>query len=61
MKALDSGMVVIGHVRNRTHFGNENFNNGDIFTVMDPFYNSTTYSYDNINDVIAYALYKTLL
>jgi hypothetical protein len=58
VKALDSGMVVIGHVRNRTHFVllNGSENDGDVFTVMDPFYNSTTYTYEDITDAIVYAM-----
>lgn len=57
-KALDSDMVVIGHVRNRTHFvllnGSEDYDN--TFTVLDPFYNSTTYSYEDIYDAIVYKM-----
>lgn len=58
VKALSSDMVVIGHVRNRTHFVllNGSEDGGNTFTVMDPFYNSTVYSYDDINDAIVYIM-----
>ena len=58
VKALEEGQVVLGHVRNKTHFVllNGVLDGGNSYTVMDPFYNSTTYSYENISDVIVYVM-----
>lgn len=59
LNALARELVVIGHVHNRTHFVLLNGsvdNDGNIYTVMDPFYNSTTYTYTEINDVIVYSM-----
>ena len=58
VQALHRGLVVLGHVRNRTHFVllNGEIDDGDSYTVMDPFYNSTTYSYGDISDVIVYSM-----
>ena len=58
VRALDSDWVVIGHVRNRTHFVllNGSLENGNVYSVMDPFYNSTTYSYEDIHDIIVYVM-----
>eukprot|EP01102_Stenamoeba_stenopodia_P004414 TRINITY_DN14725_c0_g1_i1.p1 TRINITY_DN14725_c0_g1~~TRINITY_DN14725_c0_g1_i1.p1 ORF type:complete len:218 (+),score=48.82 TRINITY_DN14725_c0_g1_i1:34-654(+) len=51
--------TVIGHVRNNTHFVLlTGFIPGNFstFWVNDPFYNSTTYEYDEITDVIVYEM-----
>ena len=58
VQALEEGLVVLGHVRNKTHFVllNGALDGGSSFTVMDPFYNSTTYSYKDISDVIVYSM-----
>lgn len=49
-------MIYIAHVRDRTHFVLLTGWDGDAqaFTVNDPFYNSTTYSWDSIADIIIY-------
>ena len=58
VRALEAGLVVLGHVRNKTHFVllNGEIGGGNAYTVMDPFYNSTTYSYEDISDVIVYSM-----
>lgn len=58
MKAVDTGLVVIAHVREKTHFVllNGSADNGESYTVLDPFYNSTTYAYEDISDVIMYSM-----
>ena len=59
LKALNCDMVVIGHVHNRTHFVLLNGSvdaEGNTYTVMDPFFNSTTYSYEDISDAIVYKI-----
>ena len=55
---LDAGFVVIGHVRNATHFVllNGSDDGGKTFTVMDPFYNSTSYALEDISDIIMYSM-----
>ena len=41
--------------RNQTHFVLlTGVNDTDTFNVNDPFYNSTTYTYDEIHDIIMY-------
>lgn len=57
--ALEDGLVVLGHVRNKTHFvllNGEVDEEGNTYTVMDPFYNSTTYTFGDISDVIVYSM-----
>ena len=58
LDALEGGLVVLGHVRNRTHFVllNGSVDSGNTYTVIDPYYNSTSYSYDEISDVIVYSM-----
>ena len=58
VQALGEGLVVLGHVRNKTHFVllNGVLDSGNSYTVMDPLYNSTTYSYKDISDVIVYSV-----
>lgn len=58
VKAVDTGLVVIAHVRDKTHFVliNGSVDNGEAYTVLDPFYNCTTYAYEDISDVIVYSM-----
>ena len=58
VEMFDEGLVVIAHVRNRTHFVLlDGYRNGtQVFNVMDPFYNTSSYMYTDINDVIVYSM-----
>ena len=57
MDMLKDRLVLIAHVRNKTHFvlvtGYASVGN---FTVLDPFYNATSYSFDSMSDVIVYSM-----
>ena len=58
VKALALDIVVIAHVRNKTHFVllDGATDKGESFSVLDPFYNTSIYTYESISDVIMYSM-----
>jgi len=58
VKMVSQGEIAIAHVRNRTHFVLlTGFTQPDIFTVLDPAYPATTYTYDEIHDILLYQFF----
>jgi hypothetical protein len=57
---IDSGLIAfLAHVQNRSHFvllTNYVGTGSGNFTVNDPYYNMTNYMYQDISDIIMYAL-----
>jgi len=56
-KLVNAGLVLLAHVRDRSHFvllTGVNGTNASVFNVLDPFFNVTEYHYSCIHDVIIY-------
>jgi len=54
-KMVDMGLIVIAHVRDRTHFVLiTGYEQPDIFNVNDPAYPTATYRYSEIHDILLY-------
>jgi hypothetical protein len=55
--ALKDNVVLIAHVRNKTHFVLiTGYTSGGNFTVLDPFYNTIIYNFADMSDVIVYGM-----
>jgi len=54
-KLVDSGLVNIVHVNNQSHFVLvTDIDKDGTVTVLDPFYNTTTYAYKGLHDILLY-------
>ena len=57
VQRISSGLVVIAHVRNRTHFVLiDGQRTAGVYTVLDPLYSCTEYNISEISDVIVYKM-----